>query len=66
METEDFAVGQKVRLVRSAEPNSMGTVEQILEYPAVLPSGLRAASARVSLENGGTVTVPLANLEILT
>jgi len=66
METEDFAVGQKVRLVRSAEQNSMGTVEQILEHSAVLPSGLRVASAWVSLENGETVTVPLANLEILT
>ena len=66
METEDFAVGQKVRLVRSAEPDSTGIIEQILELPAILPSGLRAVSARVHYENGETVTVPLANLEILT
>jgi hypothetical protein len=32
----------------------------------VLPSGVRAVSAKVALENEETVAVPLANLEVLT
>jgi hypothetical protein len=66
IETQDFSIGQKVRLLRSVEQNSVGTIRYILDQPAVLPSGLRAIAAQVSLENGETVTVPLANLEILT
>jgi hypothetical protein len=66
METEDFTVGQKVRLLRAVEINSVGTIRHILDQPAVLPSGLRTAVAQVNLENGETVTVPLANLEVLT
>jgi len=66
METEDFSTGQKVRLLRSVDQNSVGTIRYIFDQPAVLPSGLRAIAAQVSLENGETVTVPLANLEILT
>ena len=69
--TKPFEPGEllaavQVRLARSAELNSLGTIEQIAPKPQVLPSGLRAASARVRFENGETVTVPLANLEILT
>ncbi len=66
METEDYAAGQNVRLMRSTDQNSIGTIEYILDQPAVLPSGLRAASARVNLENGEIAIVPLVNLEVLT
>ncbi len=66
METEDYATGQKVRLLRSVGQSAAGTIRHILDQPAVLPSGLRAMAALVSLESGETVTVPLANLEILT
>jgi len=66
METEDFAAGQKVRLLRAVELSSVGTIRHIMDQPAVLPSGLRVKAAQVNLENGETVAVPLANLEILT
>ncbi len=66
METEDYAAGQKVRLMRSTDKNSIGTIQYIFGQPAVLSSGLRALSAKVNLENGETITVPLANLEVLT
>jgi len=66
METEDYGAGQKVRLVHTSEKNSIGTIERILDQSTVLPSGLRAVAASVTLENNKSVVVPLANLEILT
>jgi hypothetical protein len=66
LETEDYAAGQKVRLTRLFEKNSVGTIQRIIEQPVAFPSGLRAAAASVNLENEETVVVPLANLEILT
>ena len=66
METEDYAAGQKVRLMGAKDQNSIGTIEYILGKPAELPSGLRAESAKINLENGETAIVPLANLEVLT
>jgi len=66
LETEDYAAGQNVRLIRSTDPNSIGTIEYISTQPEGLPSGLQAISAKVNLENGETAIVPLANLEVLT
>ncbi len=66
METEDYAVGQNVRIIRPTDQNSIGTIEYILDQPIELPSGLRAISAKINLENGETAIVPLANLEVLT
>jgi hypothetical protein len=66
LETEDYEAGQNVRLMRSTDQNSIGTIEYILDTPAELPSGLRAVSAKINLENGETAIVPLANLEVLT
>ena len=65
-ETQDFDVGKRVRMLRSVDQNSIGTIQRILEQPAVMPSGLRVASAQIELEAGEILTVPLANLEILT
>ncbi|HBX71330.1 MAG TPA: hypothetical protein DEH25_18630 [Chloroflexi bacterium] len=66
LETEDFAVRQRVRLARSAEVECVGIIQKIFEHPVPLASGLQAMAAKVALENGETVTVPLANLEVLT
>jgi hypothetical protein len=66
METEDYAVGQKVRVVNASEKDSVGIIERILEQPATFPSGLRATAASLTLENEESIVVPLANLEILT
>ncbi len=57
--------GIRVRVVRKPYFGQVGTMQEILEHAEAFPSGLRARSARVSLEAGGTVDVPLANLEIL-
>jgi len=66
LETQDYAAGQKVRMLRPVEKYSVGTIQYILERPVVLPSGLRALVAGVQLENGEIAKVPLANMEILT
>jgi hypothetical protein len=65
-ETEDYGVGQKVRLVNSSSPKSIGTIERLTDKPVLLPSGVRTRSALISLENEETVMMPLVNLEILT
>lgn len=65
-ETEDFGIGQKVRLAHSFSRNSIGTITQIIDRPMVLPSGLRSVAALVKLEDEESVIIPLANLEILT
>jgi len=66
IETEDYAAGQNVRIMRATDQDSIGTIEYILNKPAELPSGLRAISAKVNLEGGETAIIPLVNLEVLT
>jgi hypothetical protein len=66
MQTEDYAEGSKVRVLRPMGANAIGTIVQIFDQPVALSSGVRAMSASVSLENEETITVPLANLELLT
>lgn len=40
-----------------------GRVARLLQSSQLLPSGIRAPAARVRLENGAEVTLPLANLQ---
>jgi hypothetical protein len=65
-ETEIYAVGQKVRLINSFSRHCIGTIERITDQPVQLPSGVRAISAQIRLENEESVLMPLANLEIMT
>lgn len=65
-ESEDYGVGQKVRVINARSPDSVGTIEYITDKPVLLPSGLQAISAHVNMENGETEVIPLVNLEILT
>ena len=43
----------------------IGSITAIKQGLVTLPSGLRAFAADVKLENGETVLVPLANLEVV-
>ena len=60
-----LAPGQNVRITRAPHIGAMGTLATIRPGMAEFPSGLRAPAARVTLSNGQTVMVPVANLEIL-
>lgn len=62
---EMFAVGQQVRMRRSPHAGMLGSISNLPAGLSALPSGLRAPSAEVKLENGKTVIVPLVNLEVV-
>jgi hypothetical protein len=64
-EGEALRAGKRVRGLRGPSAGSVGTVIKVLEYPALLPSGVRAPAARVDFEGAGPAVVALANLEIL-
>ena len=57
--------GMQVRVVHSLHHGKVGTIDEMLELPVNLPSGILASSARVRLANDELVEVPLVNLEIL-
>ncbi|MGA1266871.1 MAG: hypothetical protein ACO32J_06795, partial [Phycisphaerales bacterium] len=59
----ELAVGAAVRIIRDPHFGLIGSVAALPERPAVLASGSRARVLEVSLERGGIVTVPRANVE---
>lgn len=60
-----FAVGQQVRMRRPPHAGMIGAISNLPAGLITLPSGLRAPSAEVKLENGESVLVPLVNLEVV-
>jgi len=62
---ESFAVGHTVRLRRPPSAGMIGTISDLHAGLSTLPSGLRARSADIKLENGETILVPLVNLEVV-
>jgi hypothetical protein len=60
-----FSPGQKVRIVRAPYQSQIGTLVTLKPGLEVLPSGIKATSAEVELENSIKVKLPLANLEVL-
>lgn len=63
---EDFSEGQRVRIVRAPFQAKLGTIELLYNGPTEFSSGIRVPGAQVSLEDGESVKVPLANLEVVT
>jgi len=64
-EADIFAPGQTVRILRAPYTAAIGTLVSLRPGQVIFPSGLRAQSATVRLENGEQVAVPLANLEVI-
>lgn len=64
-EVEEFVAGLQVRMRRPPALGMIGTIVAIPPGLTMLPSGLRAPSAEVKLENGETVIAPLVNLEVV-
>lgn len=63
-ETDFFAPGQQVRIVRAPHFGKLGTLEA-LSGQVIFPSGIRAPAADIRLEDGEQAVLPLANLEVL-
>jgi len=60
-----FAAGNQVRLRAMPHRGAIASIVRIHVGLRALPSGLRAPCADVRLEDGQTVLVPLANLEVV-
>lgn len=64
-EVETIAPGLQVRMRRPPALGMIGVIVEVKPGLTLLPSGLRAPSAEVKLENGETVLTPLVNLEVV-
>ncbi|HRJ74403.1 MAG TPA: hypothetical protein PLX90_00320 [Anaerolineales bacterium] len=64
-EVAEFAPGLQVRMRRPPSMGMVGSIVSVISGLTTLPSGLRAQSAEVKLENGETVIAPLVNLEVV-
>ena len=61
----EFAIGQQVRLIRRPHHARIGRIDYLYDGIIDFPNGIRAPGARVSLENGENLRVPLKNMEII-
>ncbi len=59
----ELVAGSWIRIIRDPHFGLIGRVAALPERPATLESGSRARVLEVSLERGGTVVVPRANVE---
>lgn len=64
-ESDQFAPGQRVRIVRAPKAGNIGTITELRIGTTPLPSGILAPAAVVQLESGENALLPLANLEVL-
>jgi hypothetical protein len=60
-----FQVGQGVRIISGEHKGQVGEIAVLLPASTEYDSGLRGSGAEVSLENLGSTSIPLANLELL-
>ncbi len=63
-ETEVFAAGQQVRVVRAPYAGMIGELQDLVGS-SVFPSGVRGLAGEVRLDDGEVAVLPLANLEVL-
>lgn len=64
-ESDIFAPGQVVRIVRPPNAASAGTLVSIRPGLTAFPSGIRAAAGVVRLSSEEQVVIPLANLDVI-
>ena len=62
---DTYRTEQQVRVIRAPYTGMTGQIASLDPGVFVFPNGLRAKAAEIRLENGETVTLPLANLEVI-
>lgn len=62
---EDLSVGTRVRIVSDPYFGRAGYVVEIMKLPQVFETETRAPGVKVELEDGTTVVVPRANVEVI-
>jgi len=65
LNTSEFLPGKTVRIHSLPLAGAVGTIIYTRPGQSKLANGLRAPAADIRLENGRTVTVPLANMDLL-
>lgn len=65
IDLNSLETGQTVRMRRAPHFGEIGLLTRLLPGLSPLPSGLRAPTGEVKLENGEQIVVPLVNLEIV-
>jgi hypothetical protein len=64
-EMDVYSAGKRVRVISPPYQGKLATVVAVPGSLSILPSGVSAASASVRFEDGETVVVPLANLDLI-
>ncbi|MBI3925566.1 MAG: hypothetical protein HY319_08505 [Armatimonadetes bacterium] len=59
-------VGATVRVIRDPNFGALGTVKELPVQPVAIPTEARVRVAVIELETGATVTLPRANLELIS
>ncbi len=57
--------GIRVRILRAPHRGKVGKVRDMLPRASIYPSGVRAVSAKIELEQGGVISVPVDNLDVI-
>jgi len=65
MEVVEFSPDQPVRLTRAPHPGEIGRIIEVHHSLTTIPNGLRVPTAKVKLDSGEHVIVPLSNLEVM-
>ena len=62
---DKFVKGQKVRINSKPYQAETGIIELLYNDPVTFPSGIRTSAAKINLDKGTSVKVPLNNMEII-
>ena len=63
---QDLEIGATIRLIREPYFGRLGTVAELPAELEEVPSGAHVRVLRADLQNGGRVTIPRANVEIVS
>jgi transcription elongation factor len=62
----ELGIGTPVRIIRAPYFGLLGVVEDLPAEPELIPTGAKVRVVRIRLQTGELVTVPRANVEIIS